>query len=627
MIPNSLNSFNEGGSHSQNPLGGIPQGMGQNGQMNTVEEGETKKGNFVYSDRLKLNKEMVKLLNLPKSYEGKSMAEASKFVDSKFKDRTDKISMSTKNGMLDKIAQIQEAEKARQQAEIQAALQANSTEVPDMMQGEVPEGIDQNQMFLGGDMLGSIGGVGGMSGAANTAGSMMPQNSGNTGAGAGALGTIGNLGQGLPNNVNLSNTPMSAKEIQQSNTWEQGKDLVGKVPIIGMFAKAGRAVEKFGKGVGQAIGGDKGGDFASGFLDPMSNVFSKDTNWGEKALSIMDPVVSGIIMKNKKEARRNEANYQNNVAMQSKFSNDFALGGNLGNPPQEGTINDDWMTQNLAYQYNNQPFPNGQFRYTPPINGNTISISQDQLDNPGFNVEQPYSSNKLGKANLKPIVNWANDNLGNAMRYAPVAMNALQLAQLKKPEQERLNRLDTRFKPEYVDEKSLQNIVGNEYDSIINGLTNASNGSLGSLRGNILGAGYNKTRAMSEAYANASAQNRQMNIQGQQFNLGVDQANIGQDNLERDINARNRASYDNNKSKLQTGLAENIGAIGKEEVYKKMAKEMFGYGWDGQYYIDKNGLKRTPAQVQKEVDDAQKNSTTATNENKLGGYLLNNKKK
>lgn len=622
MKPNSLNSFNEGGSHSQNPLGGIPMGMGQNGQMNTVEEGETKKGNFVYSDRLKLNKEMVKLLNLPKGYEGKSMAEASKFVDSKFKDRTDKISMSTKNGMLDKIAQIQESEKARQQAEIQAALQVNSTEVPDMMQGEVPEGMDQNQMFLGG-MVGGIGSMTDVASTANTAGSMM-----NTGSGMGgsALGAVGQMGQGLPNNMNTSNTPMSAKELQTANTWEGAKDAAGNIPIIGMFAKAGRGVEKFGKGIGQAFGGDKGGDFAKGFLDPMSNVLSKDTSFGEKALSVMDPVVSGIIMANKNKEKRDEANYQNNVAMQSKFSNDFALGGNLGNPPQEGTINDDWMTQNLVYQYNNQPFPNGEFRYTPPIQP-TTNISQDQLDNPGFNVEQPYSSNKLGKANLKPAVDWAKNNYGNMMRYAPVAMNALQLSQLKKPEQERLNRLDSRFKPEYVDERSLQNIVGNEYDSTINGLTNASNGSLGTLRGNILGAGYNKTRAMSEAYVNAANQNRQMNMQGQQFNLGIDQANIGQDNLERDINARNRAAYDNNKSKLQTGLAENIGAIGKEEVYKKMAKEMFGYGWDGQYYIDKNGLKRTPAQVQKEVDDAQKNSITATNENKLGGYLLNNKKK
>jgi len=54
----NFDSFDVGGSHSENPLGGIPQGMGQNGQMNTVEEGETSyKINgtkFIFSDRIKI---------------------------------------------------------------------------------------------------------------------------------------------------------------------------------------------------------------------------------------------------------------------------------------------------------------------------------------------------------------------------------------------------------------------------------------------------------------------------------------------------------------------------------------------------------------------------------------------
>lgn len=53
---NELIEYNEGGSHESNPYGGIPQGMGSNGKMNTVEEGETsfklKNGKFVFSDRL-----------------------------------------------------------------------------------------------------------------------------------------------------------------------------------------------------------------------------------------------------------------------------------------------------------------------------------------------------------------------------------------------------------------------------------------------------------------------------------------------------------------------------------------------------------------------------------------------
>lgn len=52
-----LNSFNVGGLHNQNPLGGIPQGIGSNGKMNTVEEGETSfqiknLGKFIFSNRI-----------------------------------------------------------------------------------------------------------------------------------------------------------------------------------------------------------------------------------------------------------------------------------------------------------------------------------------------------------------------------------------------------------------------------------------------------------------------------------------------------------------------------------------------------------------------------------------------
>ena len=35
-----LNTFENGGTHEQNPLGGIPQGVDENGTPNLVEQGE-----------------------------------------------------------------------------------------------------------------------------------------------------------------------------------------------------------------------------------------------------------------------------------------------------------------------------------------------------------------------------------------------------------------------------------------------------------------------------------------------------------------------------------------------------------------------------------------------------------
>ena len=61
-----LTEFNTGGTHEQNPLGGIPQGMAPDGQPNLVEQGETKLNseNYIFSDRLKLDKQSVEEFNL-----------------------------------------------------------------------------------------------------------------------------------------------------------------------------------------------------------------------------------------------------------------------------------------------------------------------------------------------------------------------------------------------------------------------------------------------------------------------------------------------------------------------------------------------------------------------------------
>jgi hypothetical protein len=55
---NPLTEFNTGGTHESNPNGGIPQGINQQGQQMTVEEGETKfrfkDGDYIFSNRLTL---------------------------------------------------------------------------------------------------------------------------------------------------------------------------------------------------------------------------------------------------------------------------------------------------------------------------------------------------------------------------------------------------------------------------------------------------------------------------------------------------------------------------------------------------------------------------------------------
>jgi len=55
-VERELNSFNVGGTHENNPNGGVPQGVGNNGKRNTVEQDETsfmmKDGKYIFSNRL-----------------------------------------------------------------------------------------------------------------------------------------------------------------------------------------------------------------------------------------------------------------------------------------------------------------------------------------------------------------------------------------------------------------------------------------------------------------------------------------------------------------------------------------------------------------------------------------------
>ena len=63
--------FENGGTHEQNSLGGIPQGMGANGKPNLVEEGETKFEDYIFSNNI----------NMDGTYSDKEDEDSSKYKD------------------------------------------------------------------------------------------------------------------------------------------------------------------------------------------------------------------------------------------------------------------------------------------------------------------------------------------------------------------------------------------------------------------------------------------------------------------------------------------------------------------------------------------------------------------
>ena len=147
-----LTNIENGGTHEENPLGGVP--MGPNA---SVEQGETIQRNtepgtdFVFSDRLPekgITKEMAAEYNLPKNMVGKTFAQASKTIEKQNHRKHDLIDKNTKDVALARLRDAQEEYKDRafreQLAEIEdkfgksaAEAQQPSPEEQAMMQQQM----------------------------------------------------------------------------------------------------------------------------------------------------------------------------------------------------------------------------------------------------------------------------------------------------------------------------------------------------------------------------------------------------------------------------------------------------------------------------------------------------------
>jgi len=110
-----LTKFDTGGSHEENPYGGIPQGIAPDGQPNLVEQGETKwdEEDYVFSKRLTINKRLAKEYNLPNDFIGKTFAHATEKFNEKFQEHeNDAISLATQRAIFSRTREAQEALRA-----------------------------------------------------------------------------------------------------------------------------------------------------------------------------------------------------------------------------------------------------------------------------------------------------------------------------------------------------------------------------------------------------------------------------------------------------------------------------------------------------------------------------------
>ena len=148
---NNYNNFfteiNNGGTHEQNPNNGVQIGNDSNGVPNLVEQGETIYNDYVYSNRLKLPKDIQKKYNLGDI----TFAEASKkFAKATKEMPNDSIARRTLNSQLNELKDSQEELKAKKERakQLRAFNKLTPNEKLGLMQmamNNAPIGEENNQ--------------------------------------------------------------------------------------------------------------------------------------------------------------------------------------------------------------------------------------------------------------------------------------------------------------------------------------------------------------------------------------------------------------------------------------------------------------------------------------------------
>ena len=155
QFTDGVTKFNSGGTHEENPNGGIQVGVGSNGLPNTVEEGEVRddKNNYIYSNRLIATIEDLESFSLSRKYANKSFADIAKLLSKELQDRpNDGPSRKSHEIMLERLRNAQELKKLEIQEDIIVSMAKKYKVDPKEIESVLSESQgQQNQFAYGGD--------------------------------------------------------------------------------------------------------------------------------------------------------------------------------------------------------------------------------------------------------------------------------------------------------------------------------------------------------------------------------------------------------------------------------------------------------------------------------------------
>jgi len=588
------------------------------------------------------NKQLISQFRLPSYVSGKSFADASKLINSKFEGRNDMVSNNTKNELLKRLSEAQEYLKSQEQVE-----QSNQMALGGQLQNNQLENAIGEAAYMGADAIapgaGQVLKLGDQLGE-----SIGDAIGGDTGESwGGALGATGNLkGMGsVLKTGNINDIPLvgifggqttkQKEKLKQANelATNTNRQLSDNYFAMGGDINTSTEPDRFRYAVGEQSGVQHGTSGKSGYYlyygkKPGDAGFNPNKHREFVTKSGYNTYM------NSPQGQQ----YRRNIATNTQQPiEQFAMGGNINQFDNGGPLPENYKNLNILNNYgenSNQVKSIQDYKKLGyhdykwgDANSDGVVDSKDIIKEKTFGQKIWDNTKKVGKV--------ATDN-SDLLRYAPAVTNALQLAKLKKPAGVRLDKLGNRYTPDYLDLAQQQNIVNQELNNT-NSAIQQSGASQGQSRAAILGAQLNKTRALSGAYANAQVQNAQQNATAQQFNLGVDQTNLSQSNLQQDINDRNIGNYDTQKSKLQSQIGTDLGNIGKEELFRKYPERMglmydnkgraiteYQQGKDGKYYHKKTGEEYKPLEQNKKAKGGYLNSDVLSHINNM--YMKRNNK-
>lgn len=512
-----LNEFNGGFTHSdqnlQNGFEGIPQGMSPDGGMNVVEKGETRWQDFIFSDKLKLDKNTATQLGFKKSDVGKTFADLSKKYSKESEDRpNDPITAKTLNIHMKNLMAANE--QIKQTNEI--------GEVYKMAKG------GKLNKYQGGSWLNSINPYQQVQ--------TTPQ-------------------QGIPFRYNTEiptqqpvvnstpqNTPtnyLNIQQIMQNMSPEERRSFTQNLAEtknpFGELTKMGYTPG--GKGVSWQQSGAEP-PFYGGVNAEILNQVSNP--------NLMNQVFGGT-----------KDNYTNEdlQRLQREIMNDPNASQYVVNPEQTD-FGVDWMVgSSMGPDFTAQPMT----RKEP-----TLSITNDLGLAPMSPKQPPTGGGTEEEDKIKPPRNPPN------LWPEAGALGQLGALSTLDPQYMTPNTMSTGYlRPQMIDEQTMRGSIDAANRANVGALANVTGGSGAAQRASLLGQGVNYMGATGNAFTQANQANNAARMQADQFNIGT-QGNVASQNM----GALNQANAMNtgiaNQFNMET--ADTLAGIAGDYAYMGSAR-------------------------------------------------------